>query len=139
MIFQHGNRLSAMAIFSVSDIIISATLIVNALALMSSKIPRLNQVKSSGDTDDDGKMTHRATPFMSSLSEEQIPLNRGRQHLDNDENESGNKVAENAFDYSGAPIMVRLQMLVFGIRKYSCVIVIWNVFYFALMVFVFGS
>lgn len=128
-----------MAIFSVSDIVISATLIINALALMSSKIPRLNLIKSSGDTDDDTTMAHRSTPFTSSLSEELSPLNRGRQYLDNDENETESREAENAFDYSGVTIMVRLQMLVFGIRKYSCVIVIWNVFYFALMVFVFGS
>lgn len=137
--FSLCQTFSAMAIFSVSDIVISATLIVNALALMSSKIPRINQVKSSGDTYDDEKTTHRTTPFMSSLSEEHVPLNRGRQSLDNDQNESESRVTENAFDYSGAPIMVRLQMLVFGIRKYSCVIVIWNVFYFTLMVFVFGS
>ena len=106
---------------------------------MSSKIPRNHLIKSSGDTADDDNTTHRTSPFMTNLSEEHVPLNRGRQYIDNDSNESDIRAAESAFDYSGAPIMLRWQILVFGIRKYSCVIVIWNVFYFTLMLFVFGS
>jgi hypothetical protein len=46
---------------------------------------------------------------------------------------------ESLSDYSGASVMVRVRMLVFGIRKFSCVIVIWNFLFFILMVFVFGS
>jgi hypothetical protein len=40
---------------------------------------------------------------------------------------------------TGGPIVTRLRSLVHGMRKYSCVIVVWNIFFVVLMVFVFGN
>ena len=72
-----------MAVFTVSDIVISVTLLVNALALVSSKV---------------------------------VPTKEG-------ENEG---------------IFYRLRSLIFGLRKYSLIIVFWNAFFLVLMVFVFS-
>ena len=91
-----------MALFSVSDIVIAVTLLVNALALISSKIPRVQST---------GKMT-------------------------------GSFEAENDYPMVETPATsatARLRVLVFGLRKFSCIIVFWNIFFMILMVFVFGG
>lgn len=128
-----------MAIFSVSDIVITATLIVNALALISSKLPRLHHQQISSDGHDDEKKPHNNFPFGTSLAEQLMSLSQSNQHQQNANNDVETAGTESLSDYSGASFMVRVRMLVFGIRKFSCVIVIWNFLFFILMMFVFGS
>ena len=72
-----------MAIFSISDIIIAITLIINATALVSSKVV-------------------------------------------------SNELVVDAFT-------ARVRTLVYGIRKYSFILVVWNGFFFILIAFVFRS
>lgn len=131
-----------MAIFSVSDIIITATLVVNALALISSKLPRINQQQSSQEMYDDEKKIHHKSTFGASIAEHVVSLSQGDQIHDNNhsaQNDVERHGSDDISDYTGASVMGRVRMLVFGIRKFSCVIVIWNIFFFILMVFVFGS
>ena len=125
-----------MAIFSASDIIIAVTLVVNALALMSSKLPRLNDHhRTIASIHDAEEKIHDDDPSCGiSLAEETVSLlNGGKISLDDHNQE------DDIDNYTGASLMGRVRMLVFGIRKFSCVIVIWNAFFFILMVFVFGS
>jgi hypothetical protein len=128
-----------MAIFSVSDIIITATLVVNALALISSKLPRLHHLQIPSGGHDDEKKLYNNFPFGTSLAEQLMSLSQSDQQKDSVHNDVESGGTESLSDYSGASVMVRVRMLVFGIRKFSCVIVIWNFLFFILMVFVFGS
>jgi hypothetical protein len=128
-----------MAIFSVSDIIITATLVVNALALISSKLPRLHHLQIPSGGHEDEKKLHNNFPFGTSLAEQLMSLSQSDQQKDSVHHDVESGGTESLSDYSGASVMVRVRMLVFGIRKFSCVIVIWNFLFFILMVFVFGS
>ena len=133
---QKPRIVVGMAIFSASDVIIAVTLVVNALALMSSKLPRLHQHhRSIASTHDAEEKIHDDNQSCGiSFAEETVSLlNGGNISLDNHNQE------DDIDNYSGASLMVRVRMLVFGIRKFSCVIVIWNALFFILMVFVFGS
>ena len=82
-----------MALFSVSDLIIAATLVVNALALASTRL--------ASDAD------HRPVDVES---------------------------AESSLN----PLW-RLRILARRVRRYSCVIVFWNIMFFFLMFSVFPS
>ena len=138
-----------MAIFSVSDIVIAVTLIVNALALISTKLP--GQQKTAALNSERGGTYTR------------LPTSEGRGDDAADKGDNGDigDVADSSDDYcsastlaeqlmnptaavvtnapSGGPIVTRLRSLVHGMRKYSCVIVVWNIFFVVLMVFVFGN
>lgn len=127
-----------MAIFSISDIVISVTLIINALALMSSQIRQLstkyrverglipmerpsmdesskeNSAYSSQHTDG---MHGTATDTQSLLNENDVIVNA---------NDDGS--LEN-----------RLVALVMGVRSLSTIIIMWNCLFFILMIGVFGS
>lgn len=85
-----------MTLLSVTDMIISCTLALNALALASN---RLSSMLPTAVTDD------------SSPSQ-------------------GNAVDSGDFNS-------RLRTLLIGIRKYSCVIAMWNILFMFLMMFVF--
>jgi hypothetical protein len=127
-----------MAIFNVSDIIITVTLLVNALALVSSKFPRFNHTKIPND--DDEPKVHDVNLCGSSLAEQLLLLSPGKntttEHNDSDVEKSSRDEEGTS---TGASVMIRLQTLVYEIRKFSVVIVIWNIFFIILMVFVFGS
>ena len=125
-----------MAIFSVSDIIIAVTLVVNALALVSSKLPRLNHRQrgsASADTNEENIHDDNCSYGMN-LAEQSVSLLNDRDIRLNDQNQT-----EDLDNYTGTSLMMRVRTLVFGIRKFSCIIIIWNAFFFILMVFVFGS
>lgn len=95
-----------MAIFSISDIIIAVTLIVNALALMSSTIKAL-------------ALRSRPTP---------------RPHT---EDETALLPQESSSEQLA--VEGRVAELMSGIRSLSALLVFWNIFFFVLMVGVFGS
>ena len=92
-----------MALLSFTDIIIAATLIVNALALASSKIQRVN---IGGDG--------RSNTSVLKPVDESIDA-----------------------DVTDVSPLTRLQDLSMKFRKFSCVIALWNVFFFFLMISVF--
>jgi hypothetical protein len=137
----------------VSDIVIAVTLIVNALALISTKLP--------------GTPPTTTTATTAPHAYERLPT---ADHVDDDVGSGGGGAstnvaadgsAESTDDYcsastiaeqlmmkpasattsapTGGPIVTRLRSLVHGMRKYSCVIVVWNIFFVVLMVFVFGN
>lgn len=123
-----------MAIFSVSDIIIATTLVVNALALTSSKFRKLTHQHDSTEICNDERKFHHNPAFGIIFSENSVTSPQASQDTDFKEG-----VVDDSSDYVGASVMVRIRMLVYGMRKFSCVIVVWNIFFFILMVFVFGS
>ena len=136
-----------MAIFSVSDIVIAVTLIMNALALISSKLPsNLSSVDQGA-----ASQYHRvATVENDSDGHGDLINSIAIDHTHSDDYCGASTIAEQLMNPttvsyiptspgSGGPIVTRLRSLVYGMRKYSCVIVVWNIFFMVLMVFVFSS
>ena len=97
-----------MAIFSVSDIIISATLLINAFALISSKF----QYKKMKD--------------ISSNS-----------HIPSSNNNSDSNVNSNTNTNREVNVLSRFQLLTNNLRKYSFILAIWNIVFIILMTLVF--
>jgi hypothetical protein len=127
-----------MAIFNVSDIIITVTLLVNALALVSSKFTRVTHTKIPND--EDGSKIHDVNLCGSSLAEQLLLLSQRENVTNNyDDSDSEKVLKEERGTSTGASVMIRLRTLVYEIRKFSCLIVIWNIVFIILMVFVFGS
>ena len=97
--------IGTMGFFSLSDIIITITLLVNATALMSSKVyadPRTSTTHESGESS--GLLTS----------------------------------SENNHSSEDTTIS-RFYMFLNWIRRLSCLIVVWNIFFIILMLFVFRS
>ena len=97
--------IGAMGFFSLSDIIITITLLVNATALMSSKVyadPRISTAHESGESS--GLLTS---------------------------SENNNSSEDTTIS--------RFYMFLNWIRRLSCLIVVWNIFFIILMLFVFRS
>jgi hypothetical protein len=108
-----------MGLFSISDIIISITLLINAIALLASSIVK-EQASSTVDVD-----ANPVEPLLNdnnnnnnNSKEDQIPISS------KDNNNNSNDI-------------FRLYKVMNGIRRMSCLIVIWNIFFMILMVFVF--
>ena len=101
-----------MAIFSVSDIIIAITLIINSLALMSTKISEL-LTRLSSDLRPDEPTPRRVDPVAVEVTM-------------NDE-------------YNEESIYEKLGYVIQGLRRLSFIIVVWNVFFVFLMVGVFAA
>jgi hypothetical protein len=127
-----------MAIFNVSDIIITATLLVNALALVSSQFTRVTDTKIPNDEDE--SKIHDVNLCGSSLAEQLLLLSQGENTTTNyDDSDPENLLKEEKGTSTGTSVMIRLRTLVYEIRKFSCLIVMWNIVFIILMVFVFGS
>jgi hypothetical protein len=108
-----------MAIFSISDIIIAVTLIVNALALMSSTIKALALRNQSSRSNNDHNHSHNRQ-----RDEDEVSL------LPQDNSSS---------DDAQQAIQGRVVELMMGIRSLSTIVVFWNIFFFVLMIGVFGN
>lgn len=127
-----------MAIFSVSDIVIAVTLVVNALVLISSKLPgtvatnqQYQRVALDESEENAGGYANNSVEAddycgASSIAEQLM-------------NPTTTASAPSSPSSAGGPIVNRLRSLIKGMRKYSCVIVIWNFFFVILMVFVFSN
>jgi hypothetical protein len=127
-----------MAIFNVSDIIITATLLVNALALVSSQFTRVTDTKIPNDEDE--SKIHDVNLCGSSLAEQLLLLSQGENTTTNyDDSDPEKHLKEEKGTSTGTSVMIRLRTLVYEIRKFSCLIVMWNIVFIILMVFVFGS
>lgn len=109
-----------MAIFSVSDIIIAITLIINGLALMSTKISELLKRLSS----DLKPKEARAGETKESSS---LPSSSEEMDVENDNENDTESVYE------------KLAYVIQGLRRLSFIIVVWNVFFVFLMIGVFAS
>lgn len=104
-----------MAIFSFSDVAISLTLLINALALSSSKTVQQNLNSSES--------TEQLIPSSSESTKANV-INE----LESDEPYLSATAALN-----------RMRKFHFQFRKYSFPIAIWNVVFLVLMIFVFNS
>jgi hypothetical protein len=145
---------SNMAIFSVSDIVIAVTLIVNALALISTKLPgtpptttattaphAYERLPTADHGDDDvgsgvgggGASTNVAADGSAESTDDYCSASTIAEQL------MMKPASATTSAPTGGPIVTRLRSLVHGMRKYSCVIVVWNIFFVVLMVFVFGN
>ncbi len=99
-----------MSIFSISDIIIAATLIINAIALISPKVsdrPNSQSENNKNSEEYEGLLSPRITP-----SPDGPP--------------------------PAPQVNERFRLLVSGIRKYSCILGFWNVIFIILMILVFN-
>ena len=105
-----------MAIFAFSDVAISLTLIINALALSSSKVtqPNLNGHESTEQLIPSSQSSSESTKNINELELDQPYL-------------------------SASAAMNRMRKFHFQFRKYSLLIVFWNVVFLVLMIFVFNS
>ena len=91
-----------MAVFSLSDVIITITLIVNAITLMASK-------------------TYPDNP------------------IENQSTKPGSQDQVTQSQPSSPSIMSRIYSVLNAFRKFSGIIVMWNIFFILLMLFVFRS
>ncbi len=98
-----------MSIFSISDIIISITLILNAIAIISSRVNISNKSKSSNSLH--GLLDPRATP------------NYVAEDIANDDNDA----------HSHLTFSMKFAKLVSQVRNYSCILALWNIIFIILM------
>ena len=106
--------------------------------MTSSKLPRLSHQRYPVKDDDIEKQKHNDNND-SIMNEQTISLLHNSDDNTNDQITNEKKTHDDSSEFIGSAIMARIRMLVFGIRKFSCVIVVWNIFFMILMVFVFGS
>ena len=110
-----------MALFSVSDIVIAVTLIINSLALMSTKF-------------------RTQTETLSSTS---IPIKQSQDIAINiDINQETNQLIDNSNkneEIVSISIVDRLNTLMYSLRRLSFIIVLWNILFIVLMIAVFSS
>lgn len=131
-----------MAIFSLSDVVISLTLLLNASMLLASRISEpilseaavnsLPEVVSSDSlkTSDNGLPPH-GSPEPIFCDPEQVLLLAAQPSVESSSqnNNGGILLALKAF----------LSSYLFPLRRFSCAVVIWNAIFVILVVFVFGD
>ena len=125
---SHYEEASIKMIFSITDIVISGTLFLNALALVSSK-------RSNADA-----LEELTSKFSERDAEERVE--RRNAEMAGDRLDSMNtleylsKLYYFIFGHNSA-IMLQFRRWMVTIRLYSCIIAVWNIFFMLLMVFVF--
>lgn len=100
-----------MGILSLSDIVITTTLFLNAVALLSSKIPNVE------------------SQFSDNSRSDEVPLN--------DVESEGVKNEATELESVQTSTVSRCYHFLHIIRQFSCIIVMWNVFFLILMTCVF--
>jgi len=135
-------------IFSVSDIIISATLLINALALISGNATGGNAARDNDTRGGQSVLQGASYSDLPSLGYDENQTNE-----EDDDAEGGASQKLLGSDVSGevgggggrgnvkrpsstSTARERVRSLFLGIRKYSCVIVFWNLIFFVLMIVV---
>ena len=115
-------------IFSITDIVISGTLFLNALALVvskSSNADTLEELTSKYSERDAEERDERR----SETADDRIDSNINTlEHL--------SRLYYSIFGHNSA-IMLQFRRWMVTIRLYSCIIAVWNIFFMLLMVFVF--
>ncbi len=140
-------------IFSFTDLVISGTLLLNALTLVSSKSSEsiehldseleLNMTMSSNRDSSRSMRDQEAVPLMSpsavsttssdsgeALAASTSPNAQGLSHLV--------RLYYSIFGRNSA-IMLQIRRVMVTIRLYSCIIAVWNILFMMLMIFVFRS
>jgi hypothetical protein len=116
-----------MGIFSISDLIISSTLILNAIALLAS--PRK---KAADGRDPPDNKTNEPPPD---------PPKDAQSGSDPEVSYAGdnsNSLTSSGKVESSEPTMLeRCVQILRAIRRLSCIIVLWNIFFAILMIFIF--
>ncbi len=117
-------------IFSITDIIISGTLFLNALALVASK-------SSNADTLEE--LTSKYSERDAEERDERRSEETADDHIDSNSYtlEHLSRLFYSIFGHNSA-IMLQFRRWMVTIRLYSCIIAAWNIFFMLLMVFVFG-
>lgn len=154
-----------MAIYSISDIAIAITLVVNALALMSGRVKpsesSMTRVKSSvssssfssssGDLQNDGSSFARLSQIASGRNNDS-----GGNGDDRNDTKESDKLLSSLHDTpdhsNGDSINAgpssprdlssfgeRIRQLIHGVRKLSCLILFWNFVFVILMLAVWGA
>jgi hypothetical protein len=119
-----------MGLFSISDLVISLTLFLNAIALLATKSKTLNSRKSSVSFPAQNSQVHQPRGTKPQ-DESTVPLKNNNEEfkdveLEDQQNSENQKT-----------IQQRLEQLVDSIRRASGVIVLWNIFYAILLILVF--
>jgi hypothetical protein len=129
-------RKERMVLFSLSDLLISCTLLLNAIALISSS-PKKNNILQENYINKDNLQT--------SSKDSDIVTKT----FNNEEKESNN-IEANVYTTINNPVHAesmedensevtigeRFQMMMRTIRRYSCIIVLWNIIFALLMILV---
>ena len=150
--------LGPMAIFSISDLVVAVTLVLNALALVSNRLKpastltRSRSSNSTASTSSSDLTSGRPSPSSTSSSSYSrlVPSSAARSDdMTGDVgDESDNLLTPGDFadsssrDISSSPrdlstATERIKRLVYGVRKFSALILLWNVIFTILMVIVF--
>jgi energy-converting hydrogenase Eha subunit F len=119
-----------MGLFSISDLVISLTLFLNAIALLATKPKNLNSRKSSVSFPAQHSQVHQSQGTKPP-DESTVPLKNNNEEfkdveLEDQQNSENQKT-----------IQQRFEQLVDSIRRASGVIVLWNIFYAILLILVF--
>lgn len=124
-----------MGIFMLSDVIIASTLLINSIAVMSSKFYyEYKSVDTTTSSNNNNIIINKTISHTSNSYENinettlQATIKCEQQHVIPSDNISSN-----------TSTLSRVYVIINGIRKLSGVIVIWNIFFGILMLFVFRS
>jgi hypothetical protein len=129
-----------MAWFSVSDLIIAATLLVNALALSSTRLGKMQRTSSAGSGISSSSSAVDSSP--SKILSASVAENKGKVagvksiEVPQLDDVVGGEIDN---DFTCRSPLWRLRELSLRVRQYSCVIVFWNMLFFFLMFSVFPS
>ena len=137
-----------MAIFAISDVIISLTLSINAFALMSTRLIALGRKSSTGNGNSE-QLSSSLSPSPSSIGSLHVSGNSNRSNLENSgelglgegqsllsesegtggssEKLSMNAASSDSQEYSLSSRLARLALL---IRSLSATMVVWNIIFF---------
>ena len=115
-------------IFSITDIVISGTLFLNALALVSSKSSNAVALEELTSKFSERDAEERVDTRNAGIAGDSMDSISTLEHL--------SKLYYFIFGHNSA-IMLQFRRWMVTIRIYSCIIAVWNIFFMLLMVFVF--
>jgi hypothetical protein len=115
-------------IFSITDIVISGTLFLNALALVATKSSNADTLEELTSKFSERDAEEREDSHSTEMMDDRIDSIGVLDHL--------SKIYYSIFGHNSA-IMLQFRRWMVTIRLYSCIIAVWNIFFMLLMVFVF--
>lgn len=124
-----------MSILSVSDIILSFTLIINALALMSNKLNP--QELNRKHRDFKPPSNHSRQQEQDANDGQGGDANEDTEHM-RVGSEHGKVRSDSESDAYLAQTIIRIKKLLVSIRKLSCLLIAWNAVFLIMMIFVFS-
>jgi hypothetical protein len=125
-----------MALFCLSDIIIAATLVANALALLASPLPPTN---ASGLKESAAGVEAPQSSANGTVIKDDNNVTGGEEEAQALLSSSAVIPGITAAQQTGGGVKGKIMRWLARMRKYSGVIVLWNVVFCVLMVLVFGE